>query len=75
MAGNSDVVRAKLRTMTNLGIDDTIDDILIRLGEQVHLIKMLARTCGKGLFVDSVRMHQLVMGSAFDLRPSPDQAR
>ena len=35
-AGNTEVVRAKMKTMGMLGLNDTIDDILITLGEQYH---------------------------------------
>jgi hypothetical protein len=38
-AGNTEVVRAKLRTMKSLGLGDTIDDILISLGKQYHIIR------------------------------------
>ncbi|MGW5849667.1 hypothetical protein ACWFQ8_17210 [Streptomyces sp. NPDC055254] len=45
-AGNTDVIRAKVRTMQHLGLDDDIEDVLITLGEQYHLI-LLARGRGK----------------------------
>lgn len=41
-AGNTEVVRAKLRTMKALGLDDTIDDILVTLSSQYHIIRPLA---------------------------------
>ncbi|CAL9611291.1 hypothetical protein [Streptomyces albus] len=50
-AGNTDVVRAKLRTMEHLGLDDRIEDILITLGSQYHLIRLLRGKSGNGLFL------------------------
>lgn len=43
-AGNTEVVRAKLRTVKSLGLDDSIDDILITLSSQFHIIRPLAKT-------------------------------
>ncbi|MFJ6135334.1 hypothetical protein [Kitasatospora sp. NPDC092286] len=50
-AGNTDVVRAKMRTMDMLGLQDGIDDILITLSSQYHLIRPLTGRGGKGLFL------------------------
>ncbi|MPM25401.1 hypothetical protein SDC9_71895 [bioreactor metagenome] len=48
-AGNTEVVRAKLKTMKSLNLNDRIDDILITLGKQYHVIRPLQKH--DGLFV------------------------
>jgi hypothetical protein len=48
-AGNTEVVRAKRKAMTLLALKDQIEDILITLGKQYHLIRPLALK--DGLFI------------------------
>jgi hypothetical protein len=50
-AGNTDVVRAKMRTMEMLNLGDAIDDILITLRGQYHIIRPVQSRSGKGLFI------------------------
>ncbi|MEU0471331.1 hypothetical protein ACFW5S_08530 [Streptomyces olivaceus] len=50
-AGNTDVVRAKLRTMEHLGLNEEIEDILITLNSQYHMIRLLKSRGGNGLFL------------------------
>jgi hypothetical protein len=50
-AGNTDVVRAKLRAMEMLGLTEAIEDILITLDTQYHMIRLLTGRAGKGLFL------------------------
>ena len=49
-AGNTEVVSSK--TMKMLGLNDVIEDILITLGKQYHLIRPLQKH--EGLFLYSV---------------------
>ncbi len=51
-AGNTEVMRAKMKTMKMLGLKDEIEDILITLGRQYHLLRPLQRH--NGLFLYSV---------------------
>ncbi len=48
-AGNTEVVRAKMKTMRALGLNDVIEDILITLGKQYHILRPMARK--EGLFI------------------------
>lgn len=48
-AGNCQVVKAKMATMSELGIKGAIQDILITLEDQIHLIRPLRR--GGNLFL------------------------
>ena len=47
-AGNTDVVRAKMRTIDMLGLKDGIEDILITLNNQYHIIRPLTARSGQG---------------------------
>jgi predicted regulator of Ras-like GTPase activity (Roadblock/LC7/MglB family) len=40
-AGNTEVIRAKRRVATGLKLNDTIEDILISLSKQYHLLRPL----------------------------------
>ena len=48
-AGNTEVVRAKMKVMKMLGLDDAIEDILISLGKQYHIIRPVEKN--DGLFI------------------------
>ncbi|CDI01633.1 MAG: hypothetical protein WAU60_17055 [Candidatus Competibacter denitrificans] len=45
-AGNTEVVRSKIKTMRALGLNDVIEDILITLGKQYHIIRPSSRKDG-----------------------------
>lgn len=50
-AGNTEVIKAKLRTMEALRLHEGIEDILITLSAQYHIIRPLSGRSGKGLFL------------------------
>jgi predicted regulator of Ras-like GTPase activity (Roadblock/LC7/MglB family) len=50
-AGNTEVVRAKRKVAAALKLNDTIEDILITLGKQYHLIRPLDRNDKLFLYV------------------------
>lgn len=48
-AGNTEVVRAKLKTMQSLKLNDRIEDILITLGKHYHILRPVVAK--PGLFI------------------------
>jgi hypothetical protein len=50
-AANTEVLRAKLRTMEMLDLREGIDDILVTLETQYHLIRPISGRNGHGLFL------------------------
>jgi predicted regulator of Ras-like GTPase activity (Roadblock/LC7/MglB family) len=48
---NTQVVKAKLQAMEVLGLNDHIDDILITMGKQIHLIRPLEAAPSTFLYV------------------------
>lgn len=49
-AANTEVMRAKLKAMRQLGLNDVIEDLLITLGKQYHLIRPLSRKEGAFIY-------------------------
>lgn len=49
-AANTEVIRAKLKAMRQLGLSDVIEDILITLGKQYHLLRPLTRKEGAFIY-------------------------
>lgn len=50
-AGNTEVVRAKLKTMSLLKLKDEIEDILITLNRQYHIIRLVANKPGLFIYI------------------------
>lgn len=50
-AGNTEVVKAKRKVAAALKLNDTIEDILITLGKQYHMIRPLERNSKLFLYV------------------------
>jgi hypothetical protein len=49
--GNTEVIRAQMRTIQSLELGDEIEDILITLGKQYHIIRLLHTARSGGLFL------------------------
>ena len=51
-AGNTEVIKAKVRTLESLRLSDSVEDILITLSTQYHLIRLVKNANGvQGLFL------------------------
>src|SRR6187402_42537 len=51
-AYNSELVKQKLKIMQTLGLTGTIEDMLISLSDQIHLIKLVTKSTFLYLAVD-----------------------
>ena len=50
-AGNTEVIRAKMKTASALKLNDTIEDILISLGKAYHIMRTVASKPGLFFYV------------------------
>jgi predicted regulator of Ras-like GTPase activity (Roadblock/LC7/MglB family) len=63
-AYNSELVKQKLKIMATLGLNSTMDDMLITLSDQIHLIKLVNRTSFLYLAVDRSQSNLAIVRSA-----------
>jgi hypothetical protein len=50
-AGNTEVMRSKLKTMKSLGLNDNIEDMLITLSRQYHILRPVQAKAGIFLYL------------------------
>mgnify|MGYP003583794783 FL=1 len=50
-AGNTEVIRAKMKTAASLNLNDTIEDMLITLGKAYHIMRPVAKQQGLFLYL------------------------
>jgi hypothetical protein len=63
-AYNSELVKQKLKIMQTLGLNGMIEDMLITLSEQIHLIKMITPATFLYLAVDRSQSNLAIVRSA-----------
>lgn len=63
-AYNSELVKQKLKIMNTLGLTGSIEDMLISLSEQIHLIKMVSPTTFLYVAVDKSQSNLAIVRSA-----------
>ncbi|MBF6174708.1 hypothetical protein [Nocardia blacklockiae] len=50
-AGNTELIRAKMRTIEQLGLDQEIEDVLVTLSRHYHLARPTSGRRNRGLFL------------------------
>lgn len=50
-AGGTDVVRAQLRSLQRLGLPEDVEDVLVTLGSQLHLLRLVQSPTAHGLLL------------------------
>lgn len=67
-AGNTEVLRAKRRTAESLKLNDHIEDVLITLGKQYHILRPLDRNADLFLYLVLDRHKANLAMARHDLR-------
>ena len=63
-AYNSELVKQKLKIMRTLGLTGTIEDMLITLSDQIHLVKLVGPSTFLYLAVDKKHSNLAIMRTA-----------
>ncbi|MET0594508.1 MAG: hypothetical protein ABW133_17540 [Polyangiaceae bacterium] len=63
-AYNSELVKQKMKIMQTLGLNGGIEDMLITLTDQIHLIKMVSKVTFLYLAVDKSRSNLAIVRTA-----------
>jgi predicted regulator of Ras-like GTPase activity (Roadblock/LC7/MglB family) len=63
-AYNSELVKQKLKIMKTLGLNGTIEDMLITLSDQIHLVKLVGPNTFLYLAVDKKQSNLAIVRSA-----------
>jgi predicted regulator of Ras-like GTPase activity (Roadblock/LC7/MglB family) len=63
-AYNSELVKQKLKIMKTLGLSGTIEDMLISLSDQIHLVKLIGTTTFLYLAVDKKQSNLAIVRNA-----------
>jgi predicted regulator of Ras-like GTPase activity (Roadblock/LC7/MglB family) len=63
-AYNSELVKQKLKIMRTLGLTGTIEDMLISLSDQIHLVKLIGPTTFLYLAVDKKQSNLAIVRAA-----------
>jgi hypothetical protein len=63
-AFNSEIVKQKVKTISALGLTSTLEDILLTLSDQLHLLKMVGTTSFIYLAADKAATNLAIIRSA-----------
>ncbi|MDM7922068.1 MAG: hypothetical protein QUS14_07180 [Pyrinomonadaceae bacterium] len=74
-AGNTEVIKSKTKVMNSLGLKDKIEDILISLGNQYHLIRPLSQHSNLFFYVVLGREKSNLAMSRFKLSEIENQVQ
>ncbi len=60
-AFNSEMVKMKLKTMKALGLQSTLEDMLLTLSDQIHLIRLISTTAFVYIAVDKAKTNLAIV--------------